>query len=74
MNLRENLNALIENEATKIDKDGKENVVTLSYKIKFIQSVRFMATSSSNLVDHLTEEIHKFAIVFLNMKVSKKIQ
>ena len=74
MNLRENLSALIENEATKIDKDGKENVVTLSYKIKFIQSVRFMATSSSNLVDHLTEEIHKFAIVFLNMKVSKKIQ
>ena len=68
------MNALIENEATKIDKDGKENVVTLSYKIKFIQSVRFMATSSSNLVDHLTEEIHKFAIVFLNMKVSKKIQ
>ena len=74
MNLRENLNALIENEATKIDKDGKENVVTLPCKIKFIQSARFMATSSSNLVYHLTEEIHKFAIVFLNMKVSKKIQ
>ena len=27
----------------KIDKDGNESVVTLSYKIKFIDSVRFMA-------------------------------
>ena len=49
----------IENEVTKIDKDGNEGVVTISYKIKFIGSAIFMATSLSNLVDNLTEGIHK---------------
>ena len=29
------------------------------YKIKFIDSARFMATSLSNTVDNLTERIHK---------------
>ena len=46
-------------EVIKIDKDGNESVVTISYKIKFIDSARFMATSSSHLVDNLTERIHK---------------
>ena len=49
----------IEKEVTEIDKDGNESVVTISYKIKFIDSTRFMATSLSNLVDHLTEGIQK---------------
>ena len=44
---------------TKIDKYGNESVVTISYKIKFIDSARFMITSLSNLVDNLTEVIHK---------------
>ena len=35
----------IEKEVTKIDKDGNGSVVTISYKIKFIDSARFMATS-----------------------------
>ena len=43
----------------KNDKDGNESVVTISYKIKFIDSARFMATSSSHLVDNLTERIQK---------------
>ena len=30
---------------TKIDKDGNKNVETNSYKIEFIDSARFMATS-----------------------------
>ena len=34
-------------------------VVTISYKIKFIDSATFMATSLSNLVDNLTEGIYK---------------
>ena len=42
-----------------MDKDGNEIVVTISYKIKFINSARFMATSLSNLVDNLTVPIHK---------------
>ena len=46
-------------EVIKIDKDSNESVVTISYKIKIIDSVRFMATSLSNLVDNFTERIHK---------------
>ena len=49
----------IEKEVTKIDKDGNESVVTIFYKIKFIDITRFMATSLSNLVDNLTEGIDK---------------
>ena len=45
----------IEKEMTKIDKDGNESVVTISCKIKFIDSARFMATLLSNLVDNLAE-------------------
>ena len=49
----------IEKEMTKIDKEGNESVATISYKLKFIDSPRFMATSLSNLVDNLKEGIHK---------------
>ena len=35
----------IEKEVTNIDKDGNESVVTISYKIKFIEGARFMANS-----------------------------
>ena len=49
----------MENEVTEIDKDGNESVVTMSYKIKSIDSARFIATSLSNLVDNLTEGILK---------------
>ena len=40
-------------EKTK-DKDGNESVVTISYKNFFFDIARFMATSLSNPVDHLT--------------------
>ena len=49
----------IEKEVTKIDKDGNESVVTISYKIIFIDSTRFMASSLSNLVDNLAKGIRK---------------
>ena len=39
-------------------KDGNESV-TISYKIKFIDSAKFMATSLWNLVDNPTEGIPK---------------
>ena len=64
--LRDNMNVLgentekykifsvpIEKEITKIDKEDNESVATISYKLKFIDSARFMATSLSNLVDNL---------------------
>ena len=49
----------MENEVTKIDKDGNESVATMSFKIKSIDSARFIATLLSNLVDNLTEGILK---------------
>ena len=64
----------------KIDKDGNESVVTISFERKFIDIARFMATSLSNLVHNLIEGIHKIKCknfhCFLEMKVkvSKKIQ
>ena len=36
-----------------------KNVVTISYKIKFIDNARLMTTSWPNLFDNLTERIHK---------------
>ena len=50
---------LIENEVTKVDKEGNENIITISSKIKFIDSARFIATPLSNLVDNLVKGIHK---------------
>ena len=49
----------IQKEVTSIDKYGNESVVTISYKIKFIGSARFMASLLSNLADNLAEGIHK---------------
>ena len=49
----------IEKEVTKIDKDVNKSVATISCKIKFINSSRFMATSLLDLNDNLTEVIHR---------------
>ena len=49
----------IKNEIIKIDQDGNESITTISYKIKLIDRARFMASSLSNLLDNLTEGIHK---------------
>ena len=65
----------IEKEVKNIDKDGNESVVTISYKIKFINSARFMAISLSNLVDNLAEGIHeikyKYCDCFLEYESTK---
>ena len=52
------LSVPIEKKEIKINKNGNENVVTKSYKIKFIDT-RFMETLLSSLVDNLIEGIHK---------------
>ena len=49
----------IEKEVTEIDTNGNESVITISYQIKFMHNARFVTTSLLNLVDNLTEEIHK---------------
>ena len=45
-------------EITKKDKDGNDNITEISYKIKFIDSFKFMSTSLSNLVNNLSERVH----------------
>ena len=41
-----------------IKKKIENEDIEITYKIKFIDSYRFMATSLSKLVDNLTEDIH----------------
>ena len=52
----------IEKKVTNIDKDSNKSVVTISCKIKFIDSARFIASSLSNLVDNLAEGINKISV------------
>ena len=41
-----------------INKKIENKDIEITYKIKLIDSFRYMATSLSNLVDNLTEDIH----------------
>ena len=43
---------------TKIDKDGNDKIVNISYKIKFIDSFRFMSSSLSSLVSNLSDGLY----------------
>ena len=58
----------IEKEVIKINKDGNESVVTISYKIKFIESARFMARSLLNLLNNLAEGIHEIKCKYYFLK------
>ena len=49
---------LVKKEITKIDKDGNDKIMKISYKTKFIDSFRFMSSSISSLVDNLSERFH----------------
>ena len=49
----------IEREVKRVNKNGKEITKTISYKLKFVDNARFMASSLSNLVNSLTKRIHK---------------
>ena len=48
----------IKKEITKKDKKGNDKITKISYKIKFIDSCRFMSTSLSNLVSNLSEGLY----------------
>ena len=48
----------IKKEIPKNNKNGNGNFTKISYKIKFIDSCRFMSTSHSNLVSNLSEGLH----------------
>ena len=66
-------------EIIKIDKDGNETDETISYKIKFIDSARFMESSLSILLIILIKRKEfiklskKIVVVFLNINVSRVI-
>ena len=51
-------------EVARIDKNGEEIAKNIYYIIQFIDSARFMASSSSNLVNNLSEEIHRIKFKF----------
>ena len=48
----------IKRKIIKKDKNGNDKVTKMSYKIKFIDSCRYMSTSLSNLVSNLSEGLH----------------
>ena len=48
----------IKKEITKKDKNGNGKITKISFKIKIIDSYRFMSTSLSNLVSTLSEGVH----------------
>ena len=66
---------LTEKKKKTTDKDGNESVVTISCKIKFIDSARFIASLLSSLVDNFAEGICKtkfrYRDYFLEYKSAK---
>ena len=48
----------IKKKITKKDKNGNYKITKMSYKIKFIDSYRFMSTSLSKLAKNLSERLH----------------
>ena len=65
---------LIEKEIRKVDKNANEDIMTISCKVKFIDSARFMASSFYKILSITSQKQfiklnEMIAIVFLNMKV-----
>ena len=54
----------IKKEIRKKDKDGNDKIIKISYKIKFIDSLRFMSTSLSKLVD-----IYQKGFIAINVQI-----
>ena len=49
----------INKKITKKDKDGNDKVVNIPYRLKFIDSYRFMSAPLSSLFDNLSDGLHK---------------
>ena len=48
----------IKKEITKKDTHGNDKITKISYKIKFIDSYRFMSYSLSSLITNISEGLH----------------
>ena len=64
----------LDEDTDKKDKNGGENLTTISYKIKFIDGWKFMASSLSNLFDNPGERIHKIKCKFGDNKNMKHLE
>ena len=49
----------INKEIAKKDKDGNDKIVNITYRLKFIDSYRFMSVPLSSLVDNLSDGSHE---------------
>ena len=56
----------IEKEVIKIDKNGDEITKTIFYRLQFIDSAKFIASSLSNLVNNLSQGIHEITCTNCN--------
>ena len=59
-----NITVPIEIEVRRINKNWEEITKNMSYILEFINSARFLARSLSNLVNNLSEGIHKIKCKF----------
>ena len=58
------LTVSIEKDVTRIDEHGEKITKSLSYILQFIDSARFMVSSLSNIVNNLSEGIHRIKCEF----------
>ena len=63
----------IEKEVARIDKNGEEITKNISYVLQFIDSARFMISSLSNLVNNLSEGIHRINICVVATAINKSL-
>ena len=55
----------MEKEVVRIDKSVEEIIKNISYILKFIDGTRFMTSLLSNLVNNLSEGMHKITCKYL---------
>ena len=53
----------IKKEVARIDKNGKEITKKISYILQFVDSARFLPISLSNLVNNLSEGLHRIKCI-----------
>ena len=65
LKVRETFTVSIEKEVTRIDKNGEEITKNISFMLRLIDTVRFMASLLSNLVNNnLFERTHRIKCKF----------